>query len=165
MVPHVVKYIKELYIPINGDLNKIKNVATIAANNDEEIGDIIANAMELAGVNGVISVEESVNETTSVINVEGIEIDKGYYSPYFINNNIKTTCDFEKPYVLIYNKKVTNFREIYPALEIANKKQKPIIVLAEDFESEIVNTLIANTLQGSLKSCAIRLPGFGTTRT
>ncbi len=140
------------------------NVATISANNDREVGTMLADAFEKVGDEGVITIEESTGLETVVDVVEGMEFDKGYLSPYFATNLTKLTAEFEDPYIFIYDKKISNVREFLPVLEAAARAGKALVIIAEDIEGEALATLVINRLKGVLNVCAVKAPGFGERR-
>jgi chaperonin GroEL len=145
------------------DFETIKQVATISANNDDEIGQIIADAMEAVGFDGIITTGESKTGETYVEIVEGMQFNSGYLSPYFINTD-KSTVEFEKPLVLIYDGKITNLQDCLQYLEFSNKQQRPLLIISESVDGEALNTLLINKLKGTLKVAAVRAPGFGDQR-
>jgi chaperonin GroEL len=148
-----------------GDDNKmIENVATISANNDATIGKLIANAMEKVKKEGVITVEEAKGTETEVKIVEGMQFDRGYISAYFVTNVDKMEAVLENPYVLIYDKKISNMKELLPILEKAVQTGRPLLMIAEDVDGEALSTLVVNKIRGSLKICAVKAPGFGDRR-
>ncbi|MDO5581670.1 MAG: chaperonin GroEL [Planctomycetia bacterium] len=142
----------------------IANVASISANNDREIGDLIANAMETVGKDGVITVEEGKTADTTYEVVEGMQFDKGYLSPYFITNTETMTASLEDPYILLFEKKISNIRDLIPILEKVAQKAKPLLIIAEDIDTEILTMLVVNKLRGTLNICAVKAPGFGDRR-
>src|SRR5690554_4071092 len=144
--------------------NEIAQVATISANNDKEIGTMIANAMEKVGKDGVITVEEAKGTETEVKTVEGMQFDRGYLSPYFVTNSDKMEADLENPYILIYDKKISNMKELLPILEKQVQTGKPLLIIAEDLDGEALATLVVNKIRGSLKVAAVKAPGFGDRR-
>jgi chaperonin GroEL len=144
--------------------DQIKQVASISANNDEAIGTLIAKAMEVVGNDGVITVEEAKGTETEVKTVEGMQFDRGYLSPYFVTNTEKMICEMENPYILITDKKISNMRELLPLLEPAVQSGRPMLIIAEDVESEALATLVVNRLRASLKIAAVKAPGFGDRR-
>ncbi|MAE13152.1 chaperonin GroEL [Candidatus Woesearchaeota archaeon] len=156
----VVNYLKEKSTPVK-DKQKIVQVATISANNDEEIGKLIADAMEKVGNDGVITVEEAKSIETSLEVVEGMQFDRGFISPYMATNHEKMICEFEDPYILITDKKISNMKQIVPVLETVANEGKPLLIIAEDVDGEAVATLVLNLIRGALKVCAIKAPGFG----
>jgi chaperonin GroEL len=145
------------------DFETIKQVATISANNDDEIGQIIADAMEAVGFDGIITTGESKTGETYVEIVEGMQFNSGYLSPYFINTD-KSTVEFEKPLILIYDGKITNLQDCLQYLEFSNKQQRPLLIISESVDGEALNTLLINKLKGTLKVAAVRAPGFGDQR-
>ena len=144
--------------------NEIAQVASISANNDKEIGDMIANAMDKVGKDGVITVEEAKGTETEVKTVEGMQFDRGYLSPYFVTNADKMEADLETPYILIYDKKVSTMKELLPVLEAVAQTGKPLLIIAEDVDGEALATLVVNKIRGSLKIAAVKAPGFGDRR-
>ncbi len=146
------------------DKEEISQVAAISANNDHEIGEEIANAMEKVGKDGVITVEESKTIETTTDFVEGMQFDRGYLSPYFATNRDNMTTVMESPYILIYDKKISNMKELLPILEKVAQAGKPLLIIAEDVEGEALATLVVNTIRGALNVCAVKAPGFGDRR-
>ncbi|MGB3585161.1 MAG: chaperonin GroEL [Tunicatimonas sp.] len=144
--------------------NEITQVASISANNDSEIGQMIANAMEKVGKDGVITVEEAKGTETEVKLVEGMQFDRGYLSPYFVTNTERMEAELENPYILIYDKKVSAMKELLPVLEGVAQTGKPLLIIAEDVEGEALATLVVNKIRGSLKIAAVKAPGFGDRR-
>ena len=163
-VAKVVESLKSQSVEIGDDYTKIENVARISANNDEEIGKLIAKAMETVKKEGVITVEEAKGTDTTVDVVEGMQFDRGYISPYFVNNAEKMTCDMDNPAILIYDKKISNLQDLLPVLEPVAKSGRPLLIIAEDVDSQALATLVLNSLRGSLKICAVKAPGFGDRR-
>jgi chaperonin GroEL len=162
-VTAAVEELKKLSKPCK-DSKAIAQVGTISANSDEAIGKKIAEAMEKVGKEGVITVEEGSGLDNELEVVEGMQFDRGYLSPYFINNGQTQTCELEAPYILLYDKKVSNIREMLPLLEGIAKAGKPLLVIAEDVEGEALATLVVNTIRGIVKVCAVKAPGFGDRR-
>ncbi|MBM3232609.1 chaperonin GroEL [Candidatus Pacearchaeota archaeon] len=156
----VLEYLKRQSTPVN-DKRKTVQVATISANNDDKIGNLIADAMEKVGSKGVITVEESRSIDTYLELVEGMQFDKGYLSPYMMTNQDKMEASFESPYILITDKTITSVKEIVPVLELVAQEGKPLIIIAEDVEGEALTMLVLNILRGALKVCAVKAPGFG----
>ncbi len=144
--------------------DEISQVASVSANNDPEIGTMIADAMEKVGKDGVITVEEAKGTETEVKTVEGMQFDRGYLSPYFVTNTDKMEAELESPYILIYDKKVSNMKELLPILEATAQTGKPLLIIAEDVEGEALATLVVNKIRGSLKIAAVKAPGFGDRR-
>ncbi|UZJ66414.1 chaperonin GroEL [Sphingobacterium sp. KU25419] len=163
-VSAVVANLKTQSQAVGQDNNKIKQVATISANNDEVIGALIAQAMEKVGNDGVITVEEAKGTETEVKTVEGMQFDRGYLSPYFVTNTDKMEAELENPYILIYDKKISNMKELLPILEKQVQTGKPLIIIAEDLDGEALATLVVNKIRGSLKVAAVKAPGFGDRR-
>src|SRR3954471_21930026 len=147
------------------DSKSITEVATISANNDKEIGQKLAEAMKKVGAtNGVITVEEGKAAETVVNVVQGMQFDRGYLSPHFVNNQESVTCEFDNPYILIYEEKVSTVKTLIPILEWASKQKEPLVLIAEDFEGEALATLVLNKLKGVLQVCAVKAPGYGDRR-
>lgn len=146
------------------DFEKIESVARISANNDSEIGQLIAEAMKKVKKEGVITVEEAKGTDTTVEIVEGMQFDRGYISPYFVTNTEKMECEMENPYILIFDKKISSLKEMLPILEATAQSGRPLLIIAEDVDSEALATLVVNRLRGSLKICAVKAPGFGDRR-
>lgn len=163
-VTKVVEEIKAQSETVDGSYDKIEQVATISANNDPEIGKLIADGMRAVSVNGVITVEDGKTSETVLKTVEGMQFDRGYLSPYFITDADKMECVMEKPLILIYDKKISNLKDFLPILEPAAQSGRPLLVIAEDVDSEALTTLIVNRLRGQLKICAVKAPGFGDRR-
>jgi chaperonin GroEL len=143
---------------------EIAQVGTISANADAEIGKMIADAMERVGKEGVITVEDGKSLQNELDVVEGMQFDRGYLSPYFINNQDKQTVELDQPFILLFDKKITNIRDMIPVLEAVSKAQKPLLIIAEDVEGEALATLVVNSMRGIVKTCAIKAPGFGDRR-
>ncbi|HET7687755.1 MAG TPA: chaperonin GroEL, partial [Candidatus Macondimonas sp.] len=162
-VSAAVEEIKKLSKPCN-DQKAIAQVGSISANSDTVIGDLIAKAMEKVGKEGVITVEEGSSLDNELDVVEGMQFDRGYLSPYFINNQQSMSCELEAPYILLYDKKISNIREMLPVLEAVAKSGKPLLIVAEDVEGEALATLVVNTIRGIVKVCAVKAPGFGDRR-
>ncbi|MCI0920507.1 chaperonin GroEL [Sphingobacterium rhinopitheci] len=163
-VSAVVANLKAQSQTVGQDNNKIKQVASISANNDEVIGSLIAEAMEKVGNDGVITVEEAKGTETEVRTVEGMQFDRGYLSPYFVTNPDKMEAELENPYILIYDKKISNMKELLPVLEKQVQTGKPLVIIAEDLDGEALATLVVNKIRGSLKVAAVKAPGFGDRR-
>lgn len=149
---------------VGDDLNKIEQVARIAANNDDTIGKLIAEAMNKVKTEGVITVEEAKGTETTVEVVEGMQFDRGYISPYFVTNAEKMEAELENPYILIHDKKISTMKDLLPVLESSAQSGKPLMIIAEDIEGEALATLVVNRLRGSLRVCAVKAPGFGDRR-
>ncbi len=160
----VVAELKNISEKVGKDFSKIKQVGTISANNDEEIGTLIANAMEKVGTEGVITVEEAKGTETYVDVVEGMQFDRGYISPYFVTNAESMEVEMDKPFILIYDKKVSSMKDLLPILEKVVQTGRGLVIIAEDVESEALATLVVNRLRGSLKIAAVKAPGFGDRR-
>ncbi|MFC3880753.1 chaperonin GroEL [Algoriphagus namhaensis] len=143
---------------------EIAQVATVSANNDEEIGNMISNAMDKVGKDGVITVEEAKGTETEVKTVEGMQFDRGYLSPYFVTNTEKMEVELEQPYILIYDKKISSMKELLPVLEPVAQSGKPLVIIAEDVDGEALATLVVNKIRGALKVAAVKAPGFGDRR-
>ncbi len=163
-VAAVVTNLKSQSQTVGEDNNKIKQVAAISANNDEVIGSLIAEAMSKVGKDGVITVEEAKGTETEVKTVEGMQFDRGYLSPYFVTNADKMEAELESPYILIYDKKISNMKELLPVLEKQVQTGKPLLIIAEDLDGEALATLVVNKIRGSLKVVAVKAPGFGDRR-
>ena len=163
-VGEVVKNLKSLSKEVGSDNDKIKQIATISANNDETIGSLIAQAMKVVGNDGVITVEEAKGTETEVKTVEGMQFDRGYLSPYFVTNTEKMITEMEKPLILIYEKKISNMKELLPLLEPVVQSGRGLLIIAEDVDGEALTTLVVNRLRGSLKIAAVKAPGFGDRR-
>ena len=163
-VAKVVEEIKSQAEKIENSYEKIEQVATISGNNDPEIGKLIADGMRAVSVNGVITIEDAKGRDTVLKTVEGMQFDRGYLSPYFITEPEKMECVMEKPYILIYDKKISNFKDFLPILNSAVQSGRPLLVIAEDVDSEALTTLVVNRLRAQLKICAIKAPGFGDRR-
>jgi chaperonin GroEL len=163
-VAKVVNSLKDQSQEIGDDFGKIENVAKISANGDETIGSLIAEAMKKVKKEGVITVEEAKGIETYVDVVEGMQFDRGYISAYFVTNTEKMEADLENPYILIYDKKISVLKDILPVLEQTVQTGRPLLIIAEDIESEALATLVVNRLRGSLKICAVKAPGFGDRR-
>ena len=163
-VAAIVQNLKSQSQTVGEDNNKIKQVASISANNDEIIGSLIAEAMGKVGKDGVITVEEAKGTETEVKTVEGMQFDRGYLSPYFVTNADKMEAELENPYILIYDKKISNMKELLPILEKQVQTGKPLLIIAEDLDGEALATLVVNKIRGSLKVVAVKAPGFGDRR-
>ena len=163
-VATVVNEIKSQAEQVDGNYEKVEQVATISANNDPEIGKLIADGMRAVTVNGVITIEDGKSSETKLKTVEGMQFDRGYLSPYFITDPEKMECVMEKPYILIYDKKISNLKDFLPILEPAVQSGRPLLVIAEDVDSEALTTLVVNRLRSQLKICAVKAPGFGDRR-
>lgn len=160
----VVEGIKEQAEQVGESYEKIEQVASISANNDAEIGKLIADGMRAVSVNGVITIEDAKGRDTVLKTVEGMQFDRGYLSPYFVTDPEKMQCVQENPYILIYDKKISNLKDFLPILQPAAQSGRPLLVIAEDVESEALTTLVVNRLQAQLKICAVKAPGFGDRR-
>lgn len=163
-VEAVVESIKAQSQEVGDDFKKIEDVARISANNDEKIGSLIAEAMKKVKKEGVITVDEAKGTETTVDVVEGMQFDRGYISPYFVTNTEKMECEMERPYILLFDKKISNFKDLLPILEPVAQSGRPMLIIAEDVDSEALATLVVNRLRGSLKVCAVKAPGFGDRR-
>lgn len=163
-VAKVVESIKAQSQEVGDDFSKIESVARISANNDEEIGKLIAEAMKKVKKEGVITVEEAKGTDTTVEVVEGMQFDRGYISPYFITNTESMECEMERPFILIFDKKISSLKDMLPILEATAQSGRPLLIIAEDVDSEALATLVVNRLRGSLKICAVKAPGFGDRR-
>ena len=163
-VKAVVAYIKENAEIVDDNYDKIEQVDTVSANNDPEIGKLIADAMRKVSKDGVITIEESKSRDTYINVVEGMQFDRGYLSGYFVTDSDKMECVMENPYILIYDKKISNIKDFLPILQPAAESGRPLLVIAEDVDSEALTTLVVNRLRGGLKICAVKAPGFGDRR-
>lgn len=163
-VAEVVKAIRKQSQIVGNDYDKIEQVATISANNDSEIGALIAEAMKKVSKDGVITIEEAKGTATTIEVVEGMQFDRGYISPYFVTNTEKMECEMENPYILIHDKKISSLKELLPILEPAVQSGRPLLIIAEDVDSEALTTLVVNRLRSNLKICAVKAPGFGDRR-
>ena len=163
-VAEVVEYIKNNAEVVGANYDKIEQVATVSANNDPEIGKLLADAMRKVSKDGVITVEDSKTRDTSIGVTEGMQFDRGYLSGYFVTDTDKMECVMDDPYILIYDKKISNLKEFLPILQPAAESGRPLLVIAEDVDSEALTTLVVNRLRGSLKICAVKAPGFGDRR-
>ena len=163
-VAKVVENIKAQSQSVGDNNSKIEQVATISANNDSEIGKLIAEAMGKVGKEGVITVEEAKGTETTVAVVEGMQFDRGYISPYFVTNTEKMEAELDHPYILIYDKKISTMKDMLPILEATAQTGRPLLIIAEDVDGEALATLVVNRLRGSLKVAAVKAPGFGDRR-
>ncbi|MBR6494789.1 MAG: chaperonin GroEL, partial [Prevotella sp.] len=163
-VKAVVEHIASSAEKVNDNYDKIEQVATVSANNDPEIGKLLADAMRKVSKDGVITIEESKSRDTHIGVVEGMQFDRGYLSAYFITDSEKMECVMEHPYILLYDKKISNIKDFLPILQPAAESGRPMIVIAEDVDSEALTTLVVNRLRGGLKICAVKAPGFGDRR-
>ncbi len=163
-VTAVVDFIKANAEQVGDNYDKIEQVATISANNDAEIGKLLADAMRKVSKDGVITIEESKSRDTSIGVVEGMQFDRGYLSSYFVTDADKMECVMENPYILIYDKKISSLKDFLPILQPAAESGRPMLVIAEDVDSEALTTLVVNRLRGGLKICAVKAPGFGDRR-
>jgi chaperonin GroEL len=160
----IVNSLDDIAVKIEGDSDQIKQIATISANNDEAIGSLIAEAMAAVGTEGVITVEEAKGMLTELTTVEGMQIDRGYVSPYFVTDTTKMEVMYEKPYILIYDKKISNMKTFLPILEKVVQSGQPLVIVAEDIEGEVLSTLVMNRVRAGLKVVAVKAPGFGDKR-
>ena len=163
-VAAVVEYIKDHAEQVGDNYDKIEQVATVSANNDPEIGKLIADAMRKVSKDGVITIEESKSRDTYTNVVEGMQFDRGYLSGYFVTDADKMECTMDNPYILLYDKKISNIKDFLPILQPAAESGRPMLVIAEDVDSEALTTLVVNRLRGGLKICAVKAPGFGDRR-
>ena len=163
-VDKVVEFIKGSAEQVGDNYDKIEQVATVSANNDKEIGKLLADAMRQVSKDGVITIEESKSRDTNIGVVEGMQFDRGYLSAYFVTDADKLECVMENPYILIYDKKISNIKDFLPILQPAAESGRPLLVIAEDVDSEALTTLVVNRLRGGLKICAVKAPGFGDRR-
>ena len=160
----IVDHIKNTAEQVGDNYDKIEQVATVSANNDPEIGKLLADAMRKVSKDGVITIEESKSRDTSIGVVEGMQFDRGYLSGYFVTDADKMECVMDKPYILIYDQKISNLKDFLPILQPAAESGRPLLVIAEDVDSEALTTLVVNRLRGGLKICAVKAPGFGDRR-
>lgn len=160
----IVENLKSISKEVGSDNDKIKQIASISANNDETIGTLIAQAMKVVGNDGVITVEEAKGTETEVKTVEGMQFDRGYLSPYFVTNTEKMITEMENPLILIYDKKISNMKELLPVLEPVVQAGRSLLIIAEDLDGEALGTLVVNRIRGSLKVAAVKAPGFGDRR-
>ena len=163
-VAKVIESIKAQSQEVGDNYDKIEQVATISANNDAVIGKLIADAMKKVSKDGVITIEEAKGTDTTIDVVEGMQFDRGYISPYFVTNTEKMEVEMEKPFILIHDKKISNLKELLPVLEPAVQSGRPLLIIAEDVDSEALTTLVVNRLRAQLKICAVKAPGFGDRR-
>ena len=163
-VSTIVDHIKSTAEQVGDNYDKIEQVATVSANNDPEIGKLLADAMRKVSKDGVITIEESKSRDTSIGVVEGMQFDRGYLSGYFVTDADKMECVMDKPYILIYDQKISNLKDFLPILQPAAESGRPLLVIAEDVDSEALTTLVVNRLRGGLKICAVKAPGFGDRR-
>ena len=163
-VTKVVESIKNQSQEVGDDYDKIEQVATISANNDVEIGKLIADAMRKVSKDGVITIEEAKSRETTIGIVEGMQFNRGYLSNYFVTNAEKMECEMDNPLILIYDKKISNFKDILPILEVVVQNGRPLLIVSEDIESDALTTLVVNRLRSQLKICAVKAPGFGEQR-
>ncbi|WP_315513679.1 chaperonin GroEL [Prevotella histicola] len=163
-VTKVVEHIKDSAEVVGDNYDKIEQVATVSANNDPEIGKLLADAMRKVSKDGVITIEESKTRETSIGVVEGMQFDRGYLSGYFVTDTDKMECVMDNPYILLYDKKISNVKDFLPILQPAAESGRPLLVIAEDVDSEALTTLVVNRLRAGLKICAVKAPGFGDRR-
>ncbi len=163
-VAAVVEEIKKNAVVVGNDFDKIEQVATVSANNDAEIGKLIADAMRKVSKDGVITIGEAKGMDTTIDVVQGMQFDRGYISPYFVTNTETMQVEMDKPYILIYDKKISNLKELLPVLEPAVQSGRPLLIIAEDVDSEALTALVVNRLRAQLKICAVKAPGFGDRR-
>lgn len=163
-VAAVVEGIKNMAQPVGDDFKKIEDVARVSANNDETIGQLVAEAMKKVKKEGVITVDEAKGTETTIDIVEGMQFDRGFISPYFITDAEKMECVMERPYILLYDKKISNLKDMLPILESTAQSGRGLLIIAEDVDQEALATLVVNRLRGSLKICAVKAPGFGDRR-
>ena len=163
-VAAIVENIKQQSEVVGNDFDKIEQVATISANNDAEIGKLIADAMRKVSKDGVITIGEAKGMDTTIDVVQGMQFDRGYISPYFVTNTETMEAEMDKPYILIHDKKISNLKELLPVLEPAVQSGRPLLIIAEDVDSEALTTLVVNRLRAQLKICAVKAPGFGDRR-
>tara|TARA_R110000796_G_scaffold9001_2_gene30988 strand:+ start:495 stop:2102 length:1608 start_codon:yes stop_codon:yes gene_type:complete len=160
----VVEYLKDLSITVGSDNDKIKQIATISANNDNMIGSLIAEAMKVAGKDGVITVEEAKGTETEMKTVDGMQFDRGYLSPYFVTNTEKMITEMEDALILLVDKKISSMKDLLPILEPVVQQGKSLLIVAEDLDGDALSTLVMNRVRGSIKVAAVKAPGFGTSR-
>ena len=160
----IVKHLRDMSTDISSE-EQIKQVATISANNDEEVGNLIASAIDKVGLEGVVTVEESKSYETTLETVEGMQFDRGYKSPYFVTDNSTMQAQLDDPYVLLYDGKINAVKELLPILESVSQKDKSLIIIAEDIDGEALAAMIVNKMRGILKCCAVKAPDFGERRT
>ena len=163
-VKAVVEHIAQNAEKVDDNYDKIEQVATVSANNDPEIGKLLAEAFRKVSKEGVITIEESKSRETYIGGVEGMQFDRGYLSGYFVTDTEKMECQYENPYILLYDKKISNIKEFLPILQPVAESGRPLLVIAEDVDSEALTTLVVNRLRGGLKICAVKAPGFGDRR-
>ena len=163
-VAEVVKGIREMSTEVGDDVKKIEDVARVSANNDETIGKLIAEAVEKVKTDGVITVDEAKGTETTIEVVEGMQFDRGYISPYFVTDTEKMECVMDNPYILLFDKKISNLKDILPILEATAQSGRPLLIIAEDVDQDALAALVLNRLRGSLKICAVKAPGFGDRR-
>ena len=163
-VSAIVAHIKEQSEEVGNDFDKIEQVATISANNDATIGNLIADAMRMVSKDGVITIGEAKGMDTTIDVVQGMQFDRGYISPYFVTNTETMEVEMDRPYILLYDKKISNLKELLPVLEPTVQSGRPLLVIAEDVDSEALTTLVVNRLRAQLKICAVKAPGFGDRR-
>ena len=163
-VAKVVESIKDQAVEVGDNYDKIEQVASVSANNDPSIGTLIADAMRKVSKDGVITIEEAKGTDTTIELVEGMQFDRGYLSAYFVTDTEKMECEMDKPYILIYDKKISNLKDMLPILEPAVQTGRPLLIIAEDVDSEALTTLVVNRLRSQLKICAVKAPGFGDRR-
>ena len=163
-VSAIVAHIKEQSEEVGNNFDKIEQVATISANNDATIGKLIADAMRMVSKDGVITIGEAKGMDTTIDVVQGMQFDRGYISPYFVTNTETMEVEMDRPYILLYDKKISNLKELLPVLEPAVQSGRPLLVIAEDVDSEALTTLVVNRLRAQLKICAVKAPGFGDRR-
>ncbi|MDO4586380.1 MAG: chaperonin GroEL [Planctomycetia bacterium] len=163
-VNDIVNELKKMSVPVKDSKKEIAQVGTISANNDEEIGNLLADAMEKVGKDGVITIDEGKSLNTEVEWVEGMQFDRGYLSPYFVTDPQKMECVLENAYILLYEKKLSNIKELIPILEAVVNSGRPLLIVAEDVDGEALATLVINRLRGTMKICAVKAPGYGDRR-
>ncbi len=164
-VEQVVKHLKDQSVTIGTDPERIKQIATISANNDSTIGSLISEAMKVVGKDGVITVEEAKGTNTEMKTVEGMQFDRGYLSPYFVTNTEKMTTEMDNPLILLVDKKISSMKELLPILEPTVQSGRPLLIVAEDLDGDALSTLVVNRVRGSIKVAAVKAPGFGDSRT
>ena len=163
-VAKVVESIKEQSEQVGDDYSKIEQIATVSANNDQEVGCLIAEAMKKVTKDGVITIEEARSRETTIGVVEGMQFDRGYLSPYFVTNSEKMECEMENPFIILYDGKISNVQDLVPILNEVAQTGRPILIIAENIETDVLTTLVVNRIRGGLKICAVKSPGFGDRR-
>lgn len=163
-VENVVEQLKNISVPVKGDIEKIRQIATVSANNDSSVGDLIAQAFEKIGEEGIIDIEAARGTTTEIKTAEGYKFDKGWISPFFVTNKEKAICEFIDPFILLYDKKITHHTQVQKALEICISQGKPVLIICEDADEEGLAFLVMNVIQQRIKCCIVKAPSFGEAR-